>query len=37
MLDCMRKLFEDARRVHIAELNGEDVFSEGVKNFDGTV
>jgi hypothetical protein len=37
MLDCLRKLYEESRRVHIADLNGEEVFSESVKNFDGTV
>ena len=37
MLDCLRKLYEEARRVHIADLNGEEVFNESVKNFDGTV
>jgi hypothetical protein len=37
MLDCLRKLYEESRRVHIADLNGEEVFNESVKNFDGTV
>lgn len=37
MLNCLRKLFEEARRNLIEELNGEEVFKEDVKNFDGTV
>ena len=37
MLDCLRKLYEESRRVHITDLNGEEVFNESIKNFDGTV
>ena len=37
MLNCMRKLFEEARTQNIEELNGEDVFTDEIKNFDGTV
>jgi hypothetical protein len=33
----MRKLFEEARTQNIEELNGEDVFNDEIKNFDGTV
>jgi len=33
----MRKLFEEARTQNIEELNGEDVFKDEIKNFDGTV
>jgi len=37
MLNCLRKLFEEARRSHINDLNGEEVFKEDIKNFDGSV
>ena len=37
MLDCLRKLYEESRRVQISDLNGEEVFNESIKNFDGTV
>ena len=37
MLNCMRKLFEEARAYSIEELNGESLFKDEVKNFDGTV
>lgn len=37
MLNCMRKLFEEARTQNIEELNGEDIFKDEIKNFDGTV
>ena len=37
MLNCMRKLFEETRQNHIDELNGEEVFKEDSKNFDGSV
>ena len=37
MLNCMRKLFEEARAQSIEELNGEKIFKDEVKNFDGTV
>ena len=33
----MRKLFEEARTLNIEELNGEDIFKDEQKNFDGTV
>jgi len=33
----MRKLFEEARGQSIEELNGEGLFKDDVKNFDGTV
>ena len=33
----MRKLFEEARTQNIEELNGEDIFKDEIKNFDGTV
>jgi len=33
----MRKLFEEARAQSIEELNGEKIFKDEVKNFDGTV
>lgn len=37
MLNCMRKLFEEARANDIDELNGEPLFKDEAKNFDGTV
>ena len=37
MLNCMRKLFEEARAQSIEELNGEYLFKDEIKNFDGTV
>jgi len=37
MLNCMRKLFEEARTIGILDLNGEEVFKDDIKNFDGTV
>lgn len=37
MLNCMRKLFEEARFNHITDLNGYELFTDDVKNFDGTV
>jgi hypothetical protein len=37
MLNCMRKLFEEARAQNIEELNGEALFKDESKNFDGSV
>ena len=37
MLNCMRKLFEEARANDIDELNGEPLFKDEAKNFDGSV
>lgn len=37
MLNCLRKMFEEARKAQIAEINGEEMFREDIKNFDGTV
>lgn len=37
MLNAMRKLFEEARSQGFEELNGETLFKDEVKNFDGTV
>lgn len=37
MLNCMRKLFEECRQSNIYELNGEEMFKEDIKNFDGSV
>lgn len=37
MLNSMRKLFEEARTLNIDELNGDEIFKEDDKNFDGTV
>jgi hypothetical protein len=37
MLNAMRKLFEDARTHDIDELNGDQLFKDEIKNFDGTV
>ena len=36
-LNCLRKLFEEARAVEISEINGEDIFKDNLKNFDGTI
>mgnify|MGYP006893246548 CR=1 FL=1 len=33
----MRKLFEEGRQLDIVELNGEEIFKEDIKNFDGSV
>lgn len=37
MLNCLRKLFEETRQNNIDELNGEEIFKEDAKNFDGSV
>jgi hypothetical protein len=37
MLNCMRKLFEEARAQNVEELNGEALFKDESKNFDGSV
>jgi hydroxymethylpyrimidine pyrophosphatase-like HAD family hydrolase len=37
MLNSLRKLFEETRVNSISELNGEEIFNEDKKNFDGTV
>lgn len=37
MLNCLRKLFEEARASGVEELNGESIFKDEIKNFDGTV
>ena len=37
MLNCMRKLFEEARTQNIEELNSEAIFKDEVKNFEGKV
>ena len=37
MINCLRKLFEEARTQNIEELNGDTLFKDEVKNFDGTV
>ena len=37
MLNCMRKLFEEARSQDIEELNGEAIFKDEVKDFEGKV
>ncbi len=37
MLNCLRKLFEEARAVEIREINGEEIFKDAIKNFDGTI
>ena len=37
MLNCMRKMFEETRGQFIEELNGDEVFPDDMKNFDGTV
>ena len=37
MLNAMRKLFEEARSQGFEELNGETLFKDEVKNFDGTI
>ena len=36
-LNCLRKLFEEARSLEIKEINGEDIFKDSIKNFDGSV
>lgn len=36
-LNSLRKLFEEARSLDIKELNGEDIFKDSIKNFDGSV
>jgi hypothetical protein len=33
----MIKLFEEARTLEISELNGDDIFKDCYKNFDGSV
>ena len=37
MLNCMRKLLEEARSQGIEELTGEAIFKDDVKNFEGKV
>jgi hypothetical protein len=37
-LNCLRKLFEEARAADYQEINGEsDIFREMPKNYDGTI
>lgn len=33
----MRKFFEEARTHRIQELNGEEIFKDDIRNFDGSV
>lgn len=37
LLSSMRKLFEEARFLDIAELNGDDIFPMNAKEFDGKI
>lgn len=37
MLNCLIKLFEEARTLELTELNGDDIFKDHYKNFDGSV
>ena len=37
MINCMRKLFEEARAYGIEELNGESLFKDEAKNYYGQV
>jgi len=37
MLTCLRKLFAEARSLSLTELNGEPIFKEDQKNFDGSI
>ena len=37
MLNCMRKLFEEARSQSIEELNGDAIFKDDIKDFEGKV
>jgi hypothetical protein len=36
-LNCLRKLFEEARALDIKEINGDDIFKDSMRNFDGTI
>jgi len=37
MLNCLIKLFEEARTLELTELNGDEIFKDHYKNFDGSV
>lgn len=37
MINCLRKLFEEARKAQVEEINGDEIFREEIKNFDGTI
>ena len=36
-LQSLRKLFEEARSCNINELNGDELFKDTIKNFDGSI
>lgn len=36
-LNCLIKLFEEARTLDIQELNGDEIFKDCVRNFDGSI
>lgn len=36
-LNCLRKLFEEARALDIREINSDEIFKESLKNFDGSL
>lgn len=37
LLNCMIKLFEEARTLFITELNGDEIFKDCHRNFDGSI
>lgn len=36
-LNCLIKLFEEARTLEIADLNGDEIFKDVLRNFDGSI
>lgn len=36
-LNCLRKLFGEARAIEIKDLNGDEIFTDSIRNFDGTI
>lgn len=36
-LNCLRKLFEESRSSNILDLNGNELFKDNMRNFDGSV
>eukprot|EP00350_Pseudokeronopsis_sp_OXSARD2_P008248 CAMPEP_0170553490 /NCGR_PEP_ID=MMETSP0211-20121228/11321_1 /TAXON_ID=311385 /ORGANISM="Pseudokeronopsis sp., Strain OXSARD2" /LENGTH=43 /DNA_ID= /DNA_START= /DNA_END= /DNA_ORIENTATION= len=35
-LHCMRKFFEEGRSAGIHDMNGDELFSDQIRNFDGS-
>ena len=37
LLNCLIKLFEEARTLEITDLNGDEIFKDVFRNFDGSI